>query len=454
MLTDSERREIDALVYDWLDDTDSPGASFAIVSADDQEYARGFGTRNVETNHPATPETLYGIASITKSFTALAVLLEVEAGRMELDAPITRYTDVGLPDADQLTIEKLLTHSTGLPNLGTSEVLLGRHADLGDTGVPLADREDLRQFLSGAGGERDEHSRGRFLYSNTAYTLLSHAIEATSGERFDAYVESEILDPLGMDRSTFDPGELADDENAAAAHRSAEDGFETTRFPARDLSRAAGGLISTPVELGRYLQFHLAGGELEGTRLLPESTLARAHEGHVEPPPRYGDGYGYGWMRRDVAGTTLVHHGGSLLTAASAAGFLPERDYGVALCCASQPDLHPTAILEGIVAIIEGADPESVVPELGYRARVEALTGEYESYRDIISATVTDDRGTLEMELRAGPVSETHTLVPEDSALDEWTFTVPRAGQPIPVEFVETDDGIDVFVDRYRLHQC
>lgn len=460
-MLDTDRTDaIDDLVYDWLAETGAPGASLVVTDGTTEQYATGIGSRDLDSNAPTTPDTLYGVASVTKSFTTLAVLQQVERDALSLEDPITQHTPVEFEGAPEITIEDLLTHSSGLPNLGTSEVLLARLADLGETGVPLADRDDLYQFLGEAGGERDEHSRGRFQYNNTAYTLLSHAVEATADRTYDEYVEAEILAPLGMERSTFDAEAFEADEDHATPHRSVDEGFEATRFPSRRLSRAPGGLISSPRELGQYLRFNLQGGELDGERLVNGALLDRAHESHIEPLPRYGEGYGYGWMRRTVADTVVVGHGGSLLTSSSAIGVLPERDLGIALCCASQPEIHPTAVLDGIVAILQGAGPEQVVPELGYRSRVEALTGRYESYRGIVSATVTEEGGYLSVEIAMGPLEEEYVLVPDDPALagtdgsagKTWTFTAPQSGRPMPVEFVDTGDGIDLFFDRYRLH--
>lgn len=461
MVTTAQTDAIDDLVYDWLAETGAPGASLVVTDDTTEQYAAGFGSRDIDSNTPATPDTLYGVASVTKSFATLAVLQQVERGKLALDDPITRHTRVAFEGADEITIEELLTHSSGLPNLGTSEVLLARLADLGEIGIPLSDRDDLYQFLGDAGAERDQHSQDRFQYSNTAYILLSHALESVADRPFDEYVEAEILDPLGMERSTFDAEAFAADDDHATPHRSVENGFEPTRFPARQLSRAAGGLISSPRELGKYLRCNLQGGELDGVTLVDSALLGRAHDSHVDPLPRYGDAYGYGWSRRTVAETVVVGHGGSLLTSSSAIGLLPERDLGIALCCASQPELHPTVVLDGIVAILEDDSPEQVVPELGYRSRVDALTGRYESYRGIMSATVTDEGGYLSVDIAAGPIEEEHVLVPDDPTLTGdagtadrvWTFTAPRSGRPMPVEFVDTGDGVDLFFDRYRLHR-
>lgn len=452
-LTAETESAIDDLLYGWLTDTGAPGASVTIVDRTDEIYARGFGSRRLETNDPATPDTLYGFASVTKSFTALAVLQQVEAGRIDLDDSIAEHTDADFDGVEDVSVRELLTHSSGVPSLGTSSVLIARQGGLGETGLPIGDREDLLHLVDGVGNERDEASIGRFMYNNTAYILLSHAVESVTGDAFTEYVDREILEPLGMERSTFDAAESSEDPDHATPYRSTDDGFEAADFPARKLSYGPGGLIASPRELGRYLRFNLAGGELDGTRLIAEALLSAAHEPHVEPLPRYGDGYGYGWSVREVAGARVVGHGGSLLTSSAAIGFLPDSGLGIAIGCAGQPEFHPTEILEGVVAILQGHTPESAVPTLAYRDRVDRLTGEYESYRGVTTATVEDEGGYLSVEMATGPIENEHVLVPEDPTLESTTFAAVAPGRSTPVEFVTTEDGIDLFVDRHRLHK-
>jgi CubicO group peptidase (beta-lactamase class C family) len=448
-----QEKAIEELLFDWLSETGAPGASLVVVDEDDERFATGVGARDREANDPATPDTLYGYASVTKSFTALAVLQQVEAGTIDLDASIAEYTDATFNGIEDVRIRDLLTHSSGVPSIATSTVLISRYGDLGETGVPLSTVDDLFQYLEDVGEQRDEHSLGRFMYNNTGYYLLEFAVESVTGRSFREYVTTEILAPLGMDRSTFDPEEYTADDDHATPYKPNEDGFEPTEFPSSGLAYGAGGLISSPREMGQYLQFNLTGTTDDGERLVASDLLAEAQEGHVEPLPRYGEGYGYGWMRREIAGSTVVGHGGSLLTSASAIGFCPADGFGVALASVGQPNTHPTEVLEGVVAILQGEDAMGQQPTLAYHDRVDELTGSYTGYRDVVTATVEDEGGHLTMELSMGPLDEELTLVPTDPTLEETTFEAPSPGRPTPVEFVETDDGYDLFYDRYRLHR-
>ena len=450
-VTAEQADAIDELLFEWLAKTGAPGASLVVVDEDEELFATGVGARDREENYPATPDTLYGYASVTKSFTALAVLQQVEAGRLALDGAITEYTDADFDGADEVTLEELLTHSSGVPSIATATVLISRHGDLGETGIPLSTTDDLLQYLSEAGEQRDEHSIGRFMYNNTAYYLLEFAVENVTGRPFTEYVIEEILNPLGMARSTFDPEKSMADDNHATPYKGDEDGFRPTTYPSSGLAFGAGGLISSPREMGNYLQFNMTATTDTGEALVDADLLAEAYADHIEPPARYGDAYGYGWSQREVAGSTVVGHGGSLLTSASAIGFLPEEGFGVALASAGQPQLHPTNILEGVVALLLGEVPTTHQPALAYEDRVEALTGEYTGYRGVVNATVEDAGGHLTLDISMGPLDEEITLVPQDPTLEETVFEIPSPGRSTPVEFVETDEGYDLFYDRYRL---
>lgn len=125
-LSPQRTREIESLVTDWTNENDVPGASVVIVDEDDEWYAEGFGARDIESNSSATPDTLYGMGSVTKSLTALAVIQLDEAGELSIDDHVDDYVD-HYRDApgEPITIEDLLTHTSGMPATPTGAFLLG-----------------------------------------------------------------------------------------------------------------------------------------------------------------------------------------------------------------------------------------------------------------------------------------------------------------------------------------
>ena len=452
------QREIASFVREWMSEATVPGASLAVTDRGGIGYADGFGSRDLASNAPATPATLYGFGSVTKSFTALAVLQGVENGWFDLSDSIADHTPVSFDGAGEVTLHQLLTHSSGLPSLGTSEVLIARQGGAGEHGIPLGDLDDVYAHVDGAGDERDAHSEGRFMYNNEAYVLLADAVERASGRRFADYLDRGILDPLGMERSRLLtdtlPGQDTDDEDASdvmTPYRPSEDGPEQASLPVRELSHGPGGLFGTVEELAAYLRYHLSGGEPlpDGTELVDPDLLTRAHDGHVDTP---SGPYGYGWRTREIAGTKLVGHGGSIMVSTAYVGFLPEEDLGVAIACNVGARPHPTQVAEGIVAILQEQGPAEIVPYYAYRDRIDPLLGSYEAYAGIREATVEERDGVLWVTLENGIDKRTVTLVPEN--LEEWQFrTRTRGGRQSVVEFVETDDGIDLFLERLRLHR-
>lgn len=448
---ETERR-LERFVGDWLVDANVPGASIAIVEGDELAYAGGFGSRNLETNDPATPQTLYGVASCTKSFVGLSILMLEECGALSVDDPVTDHLDqVDLEREDApITLHDLLSHSSGLPSLGTSSVLLYRLTGVEEHGVPLGDREDFYRHLNGAQDEIVSSGGERFMYCNSGYNLLGDVVEAASGTPFDEFVEAEILRPLGMERSTFDPDAL-EGEGAMTPYALRDGEPEATPFPHRPVSYAAGGLIASVEELTRYLRFQANGGSLDGVDLVSEDSLERAHTGYME---RVDSEYGYGWGRSEFLGRTLIGHGGSLGVSSSYIGFTEDGEYAIAMGANTTPSPTPPTVAKGVLAILEDEDPYEVVPYFARTERFEELTGEYESYRGITTATVEQHGGVLELTSEHALGEQSMLLLPADPERPGTEFEIPTmTGAKKTATFKVHDDHVDLYYDRNRLHK-
>jgi CubicO group peptidase (beta-lactamase class C family) len=459
-------RRIERFVRDWLADERLPGASLAIACGDEVVYANGFGSRDLAENRPATPDTLYGIGSITKSFAALAVLQLQEADELDVNDPATDYLEIDLPE--EIEIHHLLTHSSGLPSLGVSEALIARQAGIAELGLPLGDREDFHAHVEGGLGEIAADPGERFMYCNTGYTLLGEAIEGITGQSFGEYVEAEILTPLGMERSTFDGEAYAADDDSATPYwmggegeeGTGSDGFgdgnggnaapEPTELPVRDLSKAPGGLKSSVRELARYLACQRNGGELDDTRLASPAAFEQMHAGYVETD---SGPYGYGWRRHEVADETVVGHGGSIGVSTAFAGFTPGDEWSVVVLCNGAADPGPKSVALGVFAALLGGEPADA-PTFARQERIDDLTGTYESYRAIRTAEVSENGGTLEFGF-TDPFGEgVSPLIPVDDSLEDPEFyQLSSSGERQTVEFDVSDDGTDLYVDRWRLRK-
>jgi CubicO group peptidase (beta-lactamase class C family) len=483
-LTADRRRVIDDFLTDWLSEHRIPGAAVAVVADGETVYSEGYGARDLASNTPATAETLYGVASVTKSFTALAVLQQVERTELELADPITEYLDVYAELDDPPTIHELLCHSSGMPSDGVSVALISRLTEQNPVEVPLSSDADLDRHVSGALGDRaavgspaalasDERP---FFYYNTGYTMLGRLVAELDGRDFPAYVAGEILAPLGMDRSRVAPESLEGIENAMTPYKyvggEGDDGGdgerperEETVFPVKGVG-AAGGLLASVTELAEYLAFHAScgtDGSGSGSEIIDPGLLDEAHQAHATRQT-YLDGaeqgYGYGWMRRSLLGDTVVEHGGSLGVSTAYVGYLEDAGIGVALACNDSPEAHPQYVGPALLALLENQDPAEATRFYALREKLERVAGEYESHRGIASVTVDPAGGTLDVTFETALGEQSFSAHPETTDADDLTFyTVEASGAKVPLTFVpgEEDDvgesdAMDLFYQRWRLH--
>lgn len=451
-LNEKTERRLVNFIRDWLTNSNVPGASIAVVEGDDVIYTGGFGSRDLETNEPATPDTLYGIASCTKSFTTLSILMLTEKGIISVDDPITDHLDhVTIQGVGgEITLHDLMTHSSGLPSLGTSTVLLYRLTGVREYGIPLGGPTDFHRHLNGAQNEISGPPGERFMYNNSGYNLLGEVVEEVSGLRFDEFVTKNILDPLEMKRSGFDP-ELLKGSDAMTPYALIDGEAESTPYPHRPVSYPAGGLIASVTELTKYLQLQMNGGSVDGTELIPGGVLAQAHEGHQPDGHRE---YGYGWSREEVVGRNVIGHGGSLGVSSSYLGFTEDGQYGVAIGANTTPEPTPPTVGHGVFAILAGQDPYESVPYFARKRRFDELVGEYESYRGIKTATVEEDAGTLRLTTHGARADQSFVLLPVTPKAPGTEFeATTMEGHRKNVDFDIEGDGVDLYHDRNRYHK-
>lgn len=442
-----------------------PGFSIAMVRDGEVLYAEGFGARDVEESLPATPNTLYGIGSCTKSFVALAIMQLVERGKMSLDDPVGSYIPlkIGFP-GKPITVRHLLTHSSGIPSLGTSTIALHRGIGI-DTWVPWGGVSDFYRHINGAGEEIAADPGERFFYFNAGYRMLGHIVQEVSGTRFDEYIRENILKPLGMNRTTLLKAEFMRDPDRMTPHRRDKEGEPLpTEFPYPNVAdnpefafiAAAGGIVSSVKELTNYLTMSINRGAFEGVELLSAELMEEMQRIHLDRSPNlYGRyGYGYGWgVTENFLGTRMVSHGGSILVSTAYLAFIPEEGIGVAM--ASNAAGFPYAtVAEGVFAALMGRDPEKAIPALRIRRKMEMLSGTYETYRGLSRVEVVSKAGLLYL-VQKDPLSNiTAPLIPEDDWLETGGFYIWSEGVKQPVEFVtESPEKIDLYVERNRYHK-
>jgi CubicO group peptidase (beta-lactamase class C family) len=285
-----------------------PGVSAGIVHDQELVWAAGFGLASLERREPATPATLYRIASITKVFTATALLQLRDAGRLRLDDPVAAHLPwfaIQQPHADApvITIRHLLTHAAGLPREAGTPYWA-------DGNFPSAD--ELRGSLGRLRTVLPPETRWK--YSNLGLALAGEIVAAVSGQPYAAYVRERILEPLGMCDTLV--------ESPAPGHPGLLATGYTRRLPGverrepvphtdtRGLTPAAN-MTTSVRDLARFAMLQFRGGPAGGAQILRGSTLREMHRIHwLEPDWQAGWGLGF-HVWRD-AGQTLVGHGGRL----------------------------------------------------------------------------------------------------------------------------------------------
>ncbi len=446
-------REVESLVTDWLHDADVPGTSVVVVDADGVRYAEGFGARDVETNAPATPDTLYPVGSVTKAVTSLAVLQLVEDGHLAVEDPVDEYVPhfADAPGAP-ITVGELLSHTSGMPS--TLPTFLAQHSEGDPAGV--ADRADFERWVRDTTDYRVTDG-DRFFYYGTGYSVLGLVIEAVDGRPYADYVGEEVLAPLGMDRSTFERDPFESDDDAITGYSQGEDGLEPTSFPFETLMQPGGGLVSSPRELSRFLRATMTDGALDGVRLCSPETLDRLQRGRATRTTHL-DGseqeYGFGWIRQPFGDDELVWHGGAIPGSTAFAGVLDGGDLGVVVACNTTPSPAPAEIGKRILAILTGTD-RTAVPAVAIREKCEMVTGTYEHYHRG-TVTVERDHGGIAIDLGyPGPGDDERvTAYPTSLDPDDHDFYfVAGKGERMPVEFDLGGDRADLYFDRHRFRR-
>jgi CubicO group peptidase (beta-lactamase class C family) len=302
---------------------DAQGVSIALV--DDQRivWAEGFGFADEGEKVPAGPDTIYRAGSVSKLFTVTAALQLAEQGKLGLDRPVSDYIPgfalrSRFPDARPITIRSLMTHHSGIP----SDHLKGMWTERPDpiAVLPARLRDEYVAFPPDT----------VFSYSNLGMSLLGVAVQNVSGREFGDHMREAVLDPLGMERSSFAQG-IDRSPLAARAYKGEK---EATEPPLRDVP--AGGLNSTVSDLSRFVRMVLGFGSVDGRQVLrPGSVREMLRPQNADVPLDLDFRVGLGWMLSGLGGIELegagvvAHHGGATMYHRARLIVLPEAKLGV-----------------------------------------------------------------------------------------------------------------------------
>jgi CubicO group peptidase (beta-lactamase class C family) len=340
-------KALDEFAARWMRRWKVPGASLALVERGRPTFARGYGFRDRENELPTSARTVYGVASITKSFTALAILRLEEEGKLSTQDPVLRHLpEFRTPDARatrRITLHHFLTHSSGLPPLPSIyytsarslardppyDPRVARRVGIDPDHTPIDTYEQLMEFLGTTRYQLLGPPGRYFSYSNEGFGLLGPVIERVSGRTYESYLEEEVLRPAGMTSTTFDTGIMLRLPEVTTLYSPKWSGTRHGLVPSQDwwddtCLRACGGLRSTAEDLGRYVHIFFDQGRVEGKRVLSAASIKKMVTPYIGVSPGLQYGYGVA-IRPDYHGTPLVYHEGGLKGVSSIFAVAPER---------------------------------------------------------------------------------------------------------------------------------
>jgi CubicO group peptidase (beta-lactamase class C family) len=375
-----------------------PGVAVG-VWAEGQEVYACHGVTSVDNPLPVDKDTLYVLGSVTKTYTATALMRLVAEGRVELDAPVRRYVpELALPNeraAAEITVMHLLNHTAGL-----------------DWRMPV-DTGDGYDALAGYVAQLAELDLvappgARASYSQAGYNLAGRIVEKVTGLTYERAVASLLLQPLGLSHSFFAPGDVMTRRFAVGHNKLGEVGTLSIARAWKDTrgNNPGGGLASSVSDQLHWARFHLGDSRAKsGARVLPAEVLAQMQEQTVElRGSSVGDAFGICWFLRDVEGVRTVGHGGSANGQFADLLTVPERNFAVVALSNAGPDdglaFNHTVVrwaLEHYLGVID-RDPEPLPYD---EARAREVVGSYEN--DMMTLTIGTDGAGLTVECGIKP---------------------------------------------------
>jgi CubicO group peptidase (beta-lactamase class C family) len=328
--------DLDHLVAETMETFGVPGVAVAVVKDGRTLVAKGYGVRDMGRPEPVDAHTLFGIASNTKAFTATALALLVEEGKLEWDAPVIDYLPwFRLSDpfvTAEITVRDLLVHRSGL-GLGAGDLLLW-------PATTYTSEEIVRRL---AAVPLSTSFRSAYAYDNVLYVVAGELLEVVSGTSWDEFVTARVLRPAGLPDAVTDYEAARATGNLAATHARVDGRMRrVSAHPSRN-DKPAGGILASATDMARWMAVQLDSGRVAGAGPLYSPATTREMWELVtpiptRPPPPEAkplradfNGYALGFFVRDYRGRKIVTHTGGLQGYVSRLTLVPELGLGVAV---------------------------------------------------------------------------------------------------------------------------
>lgn len=300
--------KIDSLIQSEFKDKNGPGGVFLISKKGKPIYEKAFGMANLELDHKMNTNSVFQIGSMTKQFTAIAILILEEQGKLKLSDPISKYIP-SYPNGNNITIHQLLTHTSGIKDFTKMKALQ-------DIAQKEMTPEQMVDFFK---NEPMDFAPGeKFEYNNSGYVVLGYIIELVSDGTYEDFIKKNIFDKAGMTNSSY-ASDRKIVKNRAFGYHKKSFGYVNKTVINFSVPFSSGSLMST---LDDMLKWQKA---LNQNLLLSQKNQIKAFTKY-----KLNNGqeieYGYGWHLKNINGNPTREHGGSIFGFKSMAVYIPEKD--------------------------------------------------------------------------------------------------------------------------------
>jgi CubicO group peptidase (beta-lactamase class C family) len=332
------------------------GLAIGIVKSGELVYTQGFGVRNLDTQEPVTPHSLFHMASVSKPLVATAIVQLVEQGKMALSAPIVTYLPyfrLKDPRYKDITVQQMLSHTAGMPDVDDYQWY-----------APEDDEEALERYVRSLADEELIAAPGeKYAYSNVAFEVLGDVIAKVSGQAFEAYVKAHILDPLEMHDSTFLRGEVRRDR-ATTPHFGAPLRVLAGAYPYHRAHAPSSTLHSSVQEMCQWAIANLNRGRFKGNQIVQSQSYSLLWQPYAQPGEEvWEEAVGLSWFLGTYRGRRVINHAGSDPGFGSDFVMIPEEDAAVVVV-ANSNTAPLGSIIEAALNVLLGVEPQMPKPPI------------------------------------------------------------------------------------------
>ncbi len=402
--------DLDVYVTQVLRTFSVPGMAVTIVKDGKVLVARGYGVRTLGDTARVTGSTRFGIASNSKAFTATALAILVDEGKVEWDAPVVKYLpQFALSDpfvTRQITVRDLLVHRSGL-GLGAGDLLWWP--------ASTYDRKQIMHRLRDI--PLSTSFRGAYAYDNVLYIVAGELIEAVSGQTWEDFIAARILTPLGMSQTRTQHSDAAIDGNVASTHAFVDGTLQRIKPLTSNNTNAAGGINTTADDIAKWLMVQLDSGRIGTSRLWSQRAQRNLWTGVTPMPVGTPHGplgivapqfklYALGFDVQDYRGIKIATHTGGLPGYVSEVTFVPSLKLGIGVLTNQESGAAFRAVTNRVLDHFLAAAP------IDWRAVLDSVqkAGQAAVAAQVTGAAVTRDslsKPSLPIQRYAGRYSDT-----------------------------------------------